>query len=427
MKSITVEKLLGNNKNYQQVTGNEESLKRVILTGEINRPGFELAGFFKHSDFRRIIVFGDKEMAFIAEMTEERQKEIFPCLINEEVPCIVICKGHPCPEVLKNIADERNFPIFQTEMITGVVSSELMNTLEEKLARETLMHGVFLNIHGKGVIIKGDSGIGKSEIALELVKRGHLLVADDAVELYRIGQKIVGKAPAVLANLLEIRGIGVIDVSKMFGISAILDRNDLNDTNPPKNMEIQIFPGASSNYEMYEDDGLSSLYEQGFYLLTSIDYTYQANNFTVIIRPVAGKSGIITDMRSYKIRFRNTKEPEEVSIHCGEESISTYNSYIDDSDYVIELPPLSTLKQITINCKGKDIEIDALRLINDDIDSILSDLPIETKTKDMLGEILFSNLDVKQKRIRIRKLRKYKLNQRYINLFLKLLEYIAEV
>ena len=216
------------NKNYQQVTGNEESLKRVILTGEINRPGFELAGFFKHSDFRRIIVFGDKEMAFIAEMTEERQKEIFPCLINEEVPCIVICKGHACPEVLKNIADERNFPIFQTEMITGVVSSELMNTLEEKLARETLMHGVFLNIHGKGVIIKGDSGIGKSEIALELVKRGHLLVADDAVELYRIGQKIVGKAPAVLANLLEIRGIGVIDVSKMFGISAILDRNDVD-------------------------------------------------------------------------------------------------------------------------------------------------------------------------------------------------------
>ena len=206
MKSITVEKLLGNNKNYQQVTGNEESLKRVILTGEINRPGFELAGFFKHSDFRRIIVFGDKEMAFIAEMTEERQKEIFPCLINEEVPCIVICKGHPCPEVLKNIADERNFPIFQTEMITGVVSSELMNTLEEKLARETLMHGVFLNIHGKGVIIKGDSGIGKSEIALELVKRGHLLVAD----------------------VLEIRGIGVIDVSKMFGISAILDRNDVD-------------------------------------------------------------------------------------------------------------------------------------------------------------------------------------------------------
>ena len=221
MKSITVENLLGNHKSYTQVTGDEEALKRVIQTGEINRPGFELAGFFKHSDFRRIIVFGDKEMAFIAEMSEERQKEIFPCLINEEVPCIVICKGHECPKVLKDVANERNFPIFQTELITGAVSSELMNTLEEKLAKDTLMHG-------KGVIIKGDSGIGKSEIALELVKRGHLLVADDAVELYRVGQKIVGKAPAVLANLLEIRGIGVIDVSKMFGISAILDKNDVD-------------------------------------------------------------------------------------------------------------------------------------------------------------------------------------------------------
>ena len=158
-------------------------------------------------------------------MSDERQKEIFPCLINKEVPCIVICKGHECPPILKSIADERNFPIFLTTLATGRVSSDLINTLEEALARETLVHGVFLNIYGKGVIIKGDSGIGKSEIALELVKRGHLLVADDAVELYRLGQKIVGKAPEVLSNLLEIRGIGVIDVSKMFGIASILDRD----------------------------------------------------------------------------------------------------------------------------------------------------------------------------------------------------------
>lgn len=228
MKSITVGKLLGENENYFQITGDEESLKREILTSEVNRPGFELAGFFKHSDFRRIIVFGEKEAAFIEEMSDERQKEIFPCLINKEVPCIVICKGHECPEILKEIANERNFPIFLTTMPTGRVSSELINSLEEALARETLMHGVFLNIYGKGVIIKGDSGIGKSEIALELVKRGHLLVADDAVELYRLGQKIVGKAPEVLSNLLEIRGIGVIDVSKMFGIASILDRDNVD-------------------------------------------------------------------------------------------------------------------------------------------------------------------------------------------------------
>lgn len=227
-KSITVEKLIGDNSIYQQVTGNEKSLQRPIYVAEINRPGFELAGFFKHSDFRRIIILGDKEAAFISEMAIERQKEIFPCIINEETPCIIIAKGNDCPSILKEIAEARNFPIFITNNATGRVSIELTNLLDEALAPETLIHGVFLNIYGKGVIIKGDSGIGKSEIALELVKRGHLLVADDAVELYHLGQSIVGKAPEVLMNLLEIRGIGVIDVSKMFGISSILDKETVD-------------------------------------------------------------------------------------------------------------------------------------------------------------------------------------------------------
>ena len=180
-KSITVGELL-NNEHYVQVTGDEKSLERPIYVAEINRPGFELAGFFKHSDFRRIIIFGDKESAFINEMSEERQREIFPFLINDEVPCIIVAKGNECPAILIEIARKKDFPIFITESATGRVSIELTNILDEALAPETLIHGVFLNIYGKGVIIKGDSGIGKSEIALELVKRGHLLVADDAVE-----------------------------------------------------------------------------------------------------------------------------------------------------------------------------------------------------------------------------------------------------
>lgn len=176
-KSITVGELL-NNEHYVQVTGDEKSLERPIYVAEINRPGFELAGFFKHSDFRRIIIFGDKESAFINEMSEERQREIFPFLINDEVPCIIVAKGNECPAILIEIARKKDFPIFITESATGRVSIELTNILDEALAPETLIHGVFLNIYGKGVIIKGDSGIGKSEIALELVKRGHLLVAD---------------------------------------------------------------------------------------------------------------------------------------------------------------------------------------------------------------------------------------------------------
>ena len=168
----------------------------------------------------------------------------------------------------------------------------------------------------------------------------------------------------------------------------MLDEKNLNDTKPPKNMEIQVFPGASSTYEMYEDDGLSSLYEKGFFIVTDIDYAYQKNNFTVTIRPVAGKSGIIPDYRAYRIRFRNTKEPDSIEVQCGTEKVKGVVTFVDENDFVVDLPSLSTIKQITVSCKGKDIEIDALRLLNDDIESILNDLPIETKIKEEIGKIL---------------------------------------
>ena len=118
-KSITVGELL-NNDHYVQVTGDEKSLERPIFVAEINRPGFELAGFFKHSDFRRIIIFGDKESAFINEMSEERQREIFPFLINDEVPCIIVAKGNECPAILIEIARKKNFPIFVKNRLTNV-------------------------------------------------------------------------------------------------------------------------------------------------------------------------------------------------------------------------------------------------------------------------------------------------------------------
>ena len=208
---------------------------------------------------------------------------------------------------------------------------------------------------------------------------------------------------------------------------AILDERNINDTNPPKVMEIQIFPGESNTYELYEDDGISSLYEQGYYLVTDIDYTYQKNNYTVVIRPVAGKSGIINNYRAYRIRFKNTNEPDSFDAHIGSESVKGIETYVDDNDFVIELPSLSTLKQITLSIKGKNLEIDAASLFTDDISSILNDLPIQTKTKDIIGKILFSDDDIKQKRIKVRKLKKYGVSQKYINLFLKLLEYLADV
>ncbi|MCD7893329.1 MAG: HPr(Ser) kinase/phosphatase [Erysipelotrichaceae bacterium] len=226
-KSVKVKDLLKPSL-YKQISGNEEALEREIFVAEMNRPGFELAGFFKHTDFRRIILFGEKEIAFVKEMSKEAQLACFAKLANDETPCIIIAKNYSCPEILKNIAIKRNFPIFETSQATGRVSIDLTATLDEALAADTLIHGVFLNIYGKGVIMRGDSGVGKSEIALELIKRGHILIADDAIELYHIGQSIVGKPPAVLSNFLEIRGIGVIDVSKMFGVASVLKQDTVD-------------------------------------------------------------------------------------------------------------------------------------------------------------------------------------------------------
>lgn len=228
-KPITIDQLINESGHeFVRVTGDENAGNRPITLAEINRPGLELAGFFEHTNFSRLIIFGTKEITFIERMDENRQEEIFSILANDTTPGLIITRDLKCPEIFKRIANERNFPIYLTDQPTGRLLNSLVNILENRLAPETLIHGVFLNIYGKGVIIKGASGIGKSEIALDLVKRGHLFVADDAVELKEINNVIHGTAPKVLSNLLEIRGIGVIDVSQMFGISSILDKDTVD-------------------------------------------------------------------------------------------------------------------------------------------------------------------------------------------------------
>lgn len=206
---------------------------------------------------------------------------------------------------------------------------------------------------------------------------------------------------------------------------ANLEKNK-NSCQPPKNMEIHVFPGLSNTYKLYEDDGESSLYKEGYYIITNIDYNYQANNYTLIIRPIEGKSGIIPEKRNYKIRFRNTKEANDVIVYIGDSKVNSTH-YAEDADFIVEVNGVPTVKQLTINCKGQDIEIDAVRLINEDIDSIISDLQIETSLKDKIAEIIFSHEEIKKKRIKIRKLRKEGLDKLFIRMFLKLLEYVAEI
>jgi alpha-glucosidase (family GH31 glycosyl hydrolase) len=208
---------------------------------------------------------------------------------------------------------------------------------------------------------------------------------------------------------------------------AILDNEDINNTNPPEKLEIHIFPGKSNTYKLYEDDGISSLYEDGEYLITDIDYNYQTNNFTAIIRPTEGKGGVVPSKRTYKVRFRNTRKADEVILYVGEDKQTEVKSYVDGNDFVVEVENASSNKQVSINCKGTDIEIDAERIINEDIDTIISDLQIKTSLKEEIASIIFSDQEIKSKRITIRKLRIKGLNSKYIKMFIKLLEYIAEI
>jgi len=206
---------------------------------------------------------------------------------------------------------------------------------------------------------------------------------------------------------------------------AVLEKNK-NVSKPPRSMEIHVFPGLSNSYKLYEDDGESNLYKEGYYIVTNIDYNYQANNYTLIIRPVEGKSGIIPEKRDYKIRFRNTKVADEVIIYVDENKIE-FNSYTEDADFVIEVKDIPTTKQLTINCKGQDIEIDAARIINEEIDSIINDLKIRTVLKEKIATVIYSDMTINKKRIALRKLKNDGLDKIYIRMFLKLLEYIAEI
>lgn len=206
-----------------------------------------------------------------------------------------------------------------------------------------------------------------------------------------------------------------------------LSLNSDNNTSNPTDLEIQVFPGNNNIYEMYEDDGITQAYKSGQHFKTIIDYNYLPNNYTLIIRSDSGnKRGIVPDLRNYKIRFRNTKQAEEVICRIDNDIIPC-NSYIENNDFVVEINNIDVFRQVTINCKGTDIEIDAVRLVNEDIDAILSDLQIETVLKEKISDAIFSNESIKTKRIALRKLKRAGLDKSFIKLFLNLLEYIEQI
>jgi HPr kinase/phosphorylase len=205
-----------------KVVSGEKGLYRSIKTSDINRPGLELAGYFNYHTSERIQLLGNTEMGFIATLSSEAKEQRLRALCEGEVPCFCVSRQLDIPEELIRASDELGIPVLQANLPTTKVSSKLTTFLEGRLAPRTTMHGVLVDVYGIGVLLVGGSGIGKSETALELVKRGHRLIADDAVEIRQTQENhLIGNAPELIQHLLEIRGLGIINVMTLFGAGAV--------------------------------------------------------------------------------------------------------------------------------------------------------------------------------------------------------------
>ncbi|PMC33993.1 HPr kinase/phosphorylase, partial [Bacillus sp. UMB0899] len=207
--------------NFEIVSG-EEGINRPITTSDLSRPGIEMAGFFTYYPKERVQLLGKTELSFFHQLTAQEKKHRMDELCTDITPAIIVTREMETPQELIDASEREGVPVLRSPMKTTRLSSHLTNFLEGKLAPTTAVHGVLVDIYGVGVLIIGKSGVGKSETALELVKRGHRLVADDCVEIRQEDtDTLIGSAPELIEHLLEIRGLGIINVMTLFGAGAV--------------------------------------------------------------------------------------------------------------------------------------------------------------------------------------------------------------
>lgn len=214
--------------NLEQLSGTDSSLDRWVIAPDINRPGLELTGYLESNDLRRVVILGTKEYEFMSKFDYNTQRERFEIITDSYTPCIIISEGFDAMNSLIGLANDKNFPVFKYEGKTYQLIVDLVSFLSEKLAPTDNLYGVMMSIYGRGVMIMGKSGIGKSELALDLINRGHMLVADDRIDVTRVHTSLICTAPNLLKRKLEIRGLGIMDVTRMFGANAFLNRTHLD-------------------------------------------------------------------------------------------------------------------------------------------------------------------------------------------------------
>lgn len=208
--------------NFEVLHGPDGFEKIEITKDDVNRPGLQLAGFFDYFDPNRLQIMGKVESTFVERFTPEMRLACFTKLFEQKIPAMIISRNMDVFPECMEAARQNNIPVLRTNEFTSTIMGNIVASLKVSLAPRITLHGVLVEIYGEGVLLLGDSGVGKSETAIELVKRGHRLIADDAVEIKRVSDKtLVGTAPDVIRYFIELRGIGIVDVRRIFGVGSV--------------------------------------------------------------------------------------------------------------------------------------------------------------------------------------------------------------
>lgn len=215
--------------NLKNLTPDVSLEDRAVGVPDTNRPALQLTGFFEHFDYKRVQIIGYVEYTFLKTVDEKEKERIYDTLLSYQIPCIVFCRDLQPEPMLLEKANERQVPVFSTNVKTSAFTAELIRWLNVELAPCISIHGVLVDVYGVGVLIMGESGIGKSEAALELIKRGHRLVSDDVVEIHKVSDDtLVGNTPDITKHLIELRGIGIVDVKTLFGVLSVKETQNID-------------------------------------------------------------------------------------------------------------------------------------------------------------------------------------------------------
>ena len=215
--------------NLRNLTPDIDLTDKRITVPDINRPALQLTGYYDHFDAERIQIIGYVEYTYLQTLRKSRKAELYEQLLSYPIPCLIYSTDIYTDENILQLANEKNVPVFATEKKTSAFMAELIRWLNVELAPCISIHGVLVDVYGVGVLIMGESGIGKSEAALELIKRGHRLVSDDVVEIKKVSDDtLVGSAPDITRHLIELRGIGIVDVKMLFGVQSVKETQTID-------------------------------------------------------------------------------------------------------------------------------------------------------------------------------------------------------